>query len=46
MESEIQTVEQYFALISAFSNDRAAYDALLHPDIIETEYPMLSPRLR
>ncbi len=47
MKSKIQIVEQYFALVSAFSNDRAAYDALLHPQMTETEYPnLLSPRLR
>ena len=41
MEKELETLKQYYALVSDFDPDVAKYKAVLHPDIVQTEYPDL-----
>ncbi|WP_019946829.1 nuclear transport factor 2 family protein [Hymenobacter aerophilus] len=39
MSSPLAVVEQYFALVDAFETKVAAYAAVLHPEVVQTEYP-------
>lgn len=47
LRSHLETVERYYALVSAFETDPAAFADLLHPEIEQIEYPnAVTPRLK
>ena len=35
----LAVINTYFALVDAFETDAAAYAAVLHPEVVQTEYP-------
>ncbi|AII52109.1 nuclear transport factor 2 family protein [Hymenobacter sp. APR13] len=39
MSNPLAVVNEYFALVDAFETDAAAYAAVLHPEVVQTEYP-------
>ncbi|PJJ52897.1 nuclear transport factor 2 family protein [Hymenobacter chitinivorans] len=39
MNSLLTVVTAYFDLVDSFTTDPAAYAAVLHPDVVQTEYP-------
>jgi hypothetical protein len=39
MADLLDRVGQYLNLVTSFSTDRAAFETLLHPDFLQTEYP-------
>ena len=41
MSEHLQVVTAYFNLVDSFSVDAAAYAAVLHPEVVQTEYPNL-----
>ncbi|GAB3299319.1 nuclear transport factor 2 family protein [Hymenobacter tenuis] len=41
MSKQLDVITTYFDLVQAFTTDSAAYAAVLHPDVEQTEYPNL-----
>jgi hypothetical protein len=41
MNKEIELIKKYFHLVENFRTDSAVYEEILHPHIIQTEYPNL-----
>ncbi|RSK43752.1 nuclear transport factor 2 family protein [Hymenobacter rigui] len=39
MPTPLAVVHEYFALVDAFETDATAYAAVLHPEVVQTEYP-------
>lgn len=39
MNRQFDVVQQYLQLVAKFSGDRAAFEALVDPDFLQTEYP-------
>jgi ketosteroid isomerase-like protein len=47
MQKEIELVKKYFYLVENFSTDSPAYEAILHPEIVITEFPnLISGKIR
>lgn len=44
MNEQLATLKAYFDLVESFSTDPAAYAAVLHPEVEQTEYPNLTTR--
>ncbi|MBX0291719.1 nuclear transport factor 2 family protein [Hymenobacter sp. HSC-4F20] len=41
MNEQLDTISTYFDLVQAFNTEPAAYAAVLHPEVEQTEYPNL-----
>lgn len=41
MNEHLTVLQAYFDLVQAFSIDASAYAAVLHPEVVQTEYPNL-----
>jgi ketosteroid isomerase-like protein len=39
VSSQLEIIQQYLQLVTEFSADRATFEALLHPDFVQTELP-------
>lgn len=39
MPAPLDIINTYFALVDSFETDAAAYAAVLHPEVVQTEYP-------
>jgi len=39
MSSQLESIQRYVQLVTEFSTDRAAFEALLHPEFLQTELP-------
>jgi ketosteroid isomerase-like protein len=39
MNEHLTVLQTYYDLVQAFSTDASAYAAVLHPEVVQTEYP-------
>ena len=47
MNKEIELVKKYFHLVETFHTENSAYAEILHPNIIQTEYPnLVTPQVK
>ncbi|QHT68478.1 nuclear transport factor 2 family protein [Rhodocytophaga rosea] len=47
MNKEIELVKKYFHLVETFHTDSQAYEEILHPNVIQTEYPnLVTPQIK